>query len=120
MVISTSKNNVWIVAQAVRNRPGEDGTLWRDVRTLFRTSAGNIGVRKREQQLEKTSTSIGEAFGKKCKRFGINLADVVFRKSMRVPAVLRGLKQRVEIKSLTHIPRLPKGKPPRRKKRRRV
>lgn len=120
LVITTSKNNAWIVAQGIRSRSGEEGNLWEETRTLFKTHAGCIGKRKSDQKRPSTAAMIGESFGKKCKHFGIAWADVVFRRSMRVPDVLRGLKFHVGIKSLVHIPRLPKCKPPKPKKRRRV
>lgn len=120
IVITTSKNNVWMTAQAVRKRAGEEGSLWRHVRTLFKTNAGCVGIRKCRQQRKTTPFTIGHVFGRKCKRFGIAWADVVYRQAMRIPEALNGLKINVGIKSITHIPRLPKGLPPRRRKRRRI
>lgn len=120
LIITTSKNNVWIIAQAVRPQPGEEGNLSTDARTLFKTCAGFVGIRNSAKQRESSAFTIGESFGKKCKRFGIVWADVRFRQSMRITAVLRGLKMNVGIKSLTHVPRLPRGKPTKRRKRRRL
>lgn len=104
LVITPSKNNVWITAQATRPRPGDEPNLWRLTKTLFETYAGNIGIRKRAQQRSATAYALGVQMGRKCKRFGITWVDVVFRRGMRVAMVLRGLKQHVKLKSITHIP----------------
>lgn len=104
LVITPSKNNVWITAQSVRARPGDEPDLWRITRTLFETHAGNIGVRKRAQQRPSTAYSLGVQMGKRCKVFGIAWVDVVFRRGMRVAMVIRGLKKHLKLKSITYIP----------------
>eukprot|EP00392_Amoebophrya_sp_AT5.2_P003183 g3188.t1 len=109
--ITSSKNNVWI---AVINKS-------RSNRTVFTSHAGNVGIRKCGRRTIDASHRIASNVARKCRRLGVSVAEVRFRWLMKVEAVLQAFQAHgLQITRITHVPRLPKGDPPRARKRRRV
>ena len=111
VVISSSKNNCWMT---VNNR-GRKG------RTVFTSNCGNVGIRDAKARSPRSAYRVAENVARKLKRLGVSCADVRFRKLMKVDMCLQAFQGLgLNVTRLTHEPRLPKGKPNRVKKRRRV
>ncbi|CAD7925306.1 unnamed protein product [Amoebophrya sp. A120] len=111
IVITTSKNNVWIV---VNNKA-------REGRTVFSSHAGNVGLRKSGRRTIDAAHRIASNIARKCKRLGVSVCEVRFRWLMKVEAILQAFQaQGLHITRVTHVPRLPKGDPHKCRKRRRV
>lgn len=71
-------------------------------------AAGNVGIRKSEQQSSRCAFRIGENIARKCKRLGVFSVGVIFRRIARVDQILKALQaHKVNITELTHEPRLP-------------
>jgi len=111
VVISSSKNNCWMT---VLNRG-------RKSRTVFSSNCGNVGIRDAKARSPKSAYRVAENVARKLKRLGVSCADVRFRKLMKIDVCLQAFQGLgLNVTRLTHEPRLPKGKPNRVKKRRRV
>ena len=111
VVISSSKNNCWMT---VLNRG-------RKRRTVFHSNCGNVGIRDAKARSPKSAYRVAENVARKLKRLGVGCAEVRFRKLMKVDMCLQAFQGLgLKVTRLTHEPRLPKGKPNRVKKRRRV
>eukprot|EP00916_Digyalum_oweni_P021015 GHVL01034983.1.p1 GENE.GHVL01034983.1~~GHVL01034983.1.p1 ORF type:complete len:194 (+),score=22.39 GHVL01034983.1:60-641(+) len=109
--IASSKNNVHITVQ---NRS-------RHCRDIFRSYAGNVGIRKKSRKENKTAYRIGLNIARKCRRLGIVSADVAYRRSMKLPYILQAFDmEKLKIGAIINTARMPKGKPFLAKKRRRV
>ncbi|KAF4709618.1 hypothetical protein FOZ63_029421, partial [Perkinsus olseni] len=80
-------------------------------RTVSLTNAGRVGIRKCKRKGNKTAERIGQSVAKKMRRLGVTCADLRFRYLMRIGPFVRGLTTNgLKITSVTHEPRLPKGK----------
>lgn len=111
IVISSSKNNCWMT---VLNKG-------RKSRTVFTSNCGNVGIRDAKARSPKSAYRVAENVARKLKRLGVSCASVRFRKLMKVDMCLQAFQGLgLNVTKLTHEPRLPKGKPNRVKKRRRV
>lgn len=111
VVITSSKNNCWITVQ----------NTGRKYRAVFMSHAGNVGFRKGLRKTEQATYRVAQNIARKLKRLGAICADVSFRKLMKVDTCLQAFQAHgLNITRLTHVPKLPKGNPPRPKKRRRV
>lgn len=111
VVISSSKNNCWMT---VINRG-------RKARTVFTSNCGNVGIRDAKARSPRSAYRVAENVARKLKRLGVSCAQVRFRKLMKVDMCLQAFQGLgLNVTKLTHEPRLPKGKPNRVKKRRRV
>lgn len=111
VVISSSKNNCWMT---VLNKG-------RKSRTVFSSNCGNVGIRDAKARSPKSAYRVAENIARKLKRLGVSCADVRFRKLMKVDICLQAFQGLgLGVTRLVHEPRLPKGKPNRVKKRRRV
>jgi len=111
VVISSSKNNCWMT---VINK-GRKG------RTVFQSNCGNVGIRDAKARSPRSAYRVAENVARKLKRLGVGCASVRFRKLMKVDMCLQAFQGLgLNVTKLTHEPRLPKGKPNRIKKRRRV
>lgn len=111
VVISSSKNNCWMT---VLNRG-------RKYRTVFTSNCGNVGIRDAKARSPRSAYRVAENVARKLKRMGVSCASVRFRKLMKVDMCLQAFQGLgLQVTKLTHEPRLPKGKPNRVKKRRRV
>jgi ribosomal protein S11 len=111
IVISSSKNNCWLT---VINRG-------RKARTVFTSNCGNVGIRDAKARSPRSAYRVAENVARKLKRLGVSCASVRFRKLMKVDMCLQAFQGLgLNVTKLTHEPRLPKGKPNRVKKRRRV
>lgn len=111
VVISSSKNNCWVT---VNNK----GRGWR---TAFVSHAGNIGQRKADRRLPSTTYRIGQNIARKLKRMGVSCCEVRCRYLMKVEICLQAFQAHgLLVTKITHVPRLPKGKPTKARKRRRV
>eukprot|EP00746_Dinoflagellata_sp_MGD_P149385 gnl/MRDRNA2_/MRDRNA2_81421_c0_seq1.p1 gnl/MRDRNA2_/MRDRNA2_81421_c0~~gnl/MRDRNA2_/MRDRNA2_81421_c0_seq1.p1 ORF type:complete len:263 (+),score=41.11 gnl/MRDRNA2_/MRDRNA2_81421_c0_seq1:75-863(+) len=111
IVISSSKNNCWITVQ----------NTGRKYRAVFMSHAGNVGFRKGLRKTEQATYRVAQNIARKLKRLGAMCADVSFRKLMKVDTCLQAFQAHgLNVTRLTHVPKLPKGNPPRPKKRRRV
>ena len=111
VVISSSKNNCWMT---VLNRG-------RKSRTVFTSNCGNVGIRDAKARSPRSAYRVAENVARKLKRLGVSCASVRFRKLMKVDMCLQAFQGLgLNVTKLTHEPRLPKGKPNRIKKRRRV
>jgi len=111
IVISSSKNNCWM---SVLNRG-------RKSRTVFTSNCGNVGIRDAKARSPRSAYRVAENVARKLKRLGVSCASVRFRKLMKVDMCLQAFQGLgLNVTKLTHEPRLPKGKPNRVKKRRRV
>ena len=111
IVISSSKNNCWMT---VINRG-------RQSRTVFTSNCGNVGIRDAKARSPRSAYRVAENVARKLKRLGVSCAQVRFRKLMKVDMCLQAFQGLgLNVTKLTHEPRLPKGKPNRVKKRRRV
>jgi ribosomal protein S11 len=111
VVISSSKNNCWM---SVLNKG-------RKSRTVFTSNCGNVGIRDAKARSPRSAYRVAENVARKLKRLGVTCASVRFRKLMKVDMCLQAFQGLgLNVTKLTHEPRLPKGKPNRVKKRRRV
>lgn len=111
VVISSSKNNCWVT---VNNK----GRGWR---TAFVSHAGNIGQRKADRKLPSTTYRIAQNIARKLKRMGVSCCEVRCRYLMKVEICLQAFQAHgLLVTKITHVPRLPKGKPTKARKRRRV
>lgn len=111
VVITGSKNNCWMT---VLNKG-------RKRRAVFTSNCGNVGIRDAKARSPKSAYRVAENVARKLKRLGVGCADVKFRKLMKVDMCLQAFQGLgLNVTRLTHVPRLPKGKPNRVKKRRRV
>ena len=111
VVISSSKNNCWMT---VLNK-GRRG------RAVFASNCGNVGIRDATARSPRSAYRVAENVARKLKRLGVRSTQVRFRKLMKVDMCLQAFQGLgLNVTKLTHEPRLPKGKPNRVKKRRRV
>lgn len=111
VIISSSKNNCWMT---VLNKG-------RKSRTVFTSNCGNVGIRDAKARSQRSAYRVAENVARKLKRLGVGCASVRFRKLMKVDMCLQAFQGLgLQVTRLTHEPRLPKGKPNRVKKRRRV
>jgi ribosomal protein S11 len=111
IIITGSKNNCWMT---VLNRG-------RKYRTVFQSNCGNVGIRDAKARGPRAAYRVAENVARKLKRLGVTAAEVRFRKLMKVDVCLQAFHSMgLNVTKLTHEPRLPKGKPNRVKKRRRV
>lgn len=111
IVITSSKNNCWITVQ----------NTGRKYRAVFMSHAGNVGFRKGLRKTEQATYRVAQNIARKLKRLGAICADVSFRKLMKVDTCLQAFQAHgLNVTRLTHTPKLPKGHPPRPKKKRRV
>ena len=111
VVISSSKNNCWMT---VLNK-GRKG------RAVFASNCGNVGIRDATARSPRSAYRVAENVARKLKRLGVTSTQVRFRKLMKVDMCLQAFQGLgLNVTKLTHEPRLPKGKPNRVKKRRRV
>ena len=111
LVLTTSKNNVWITAVNKARK-------WR---TVFQTHAGNVGIKKAKQKEPEAAYRIAQNAARKLKRLGVSIASIKFRRLMRVDQCLKAFNaEGLNVKSLTHEPRLTFGMSHRPRKRRRV
>lgn len=111
VVISSSKNNLWIVL----NNKARGG------RTVFSSHAGNVGQRGPNKKTRGAASRVALNVARKCKRLGVQVVEVRFRRLLKVEIVLQAFKSLgLKVIRLSHIPRLPKGDPPTPRKRRRL
>jgi len=111
VVISSSKNNCWVV---VNNK----GRGWR---TAFVSHAGNIGQRKADRKLPSCTYRIAQNIARKLKRMGVSCCEVRCRYLLKVEICLQAFQAHgLQVTKISHVPRLPKGKPTKARKRRRV
>jgi len=109
--ITSSKNNCWMT---VKNKG------WK-FRCVFSSSAGNVGFRGAMKKTEAATSRIAMNVARKLKRLGVTVAEVKFRKIMKVETCLQAFQSvGLRITRLTHLPRLPHGNPSKPRKMRRV
>eukprot|EP00397_Hematodinium_sp_SG-2012_P067640 GEMP01105739.1.p1 GENE.GEMP01105739.1~~GEMP01105739.1.p1 ORF type:complete len:229 (-),score=45.43 GEMP01105739.1:23-709(-) len=111
VVITSSKNNCWVT---VNNKS-------RGYRTVFQSHAGNIGQRKANRKITSTTYRVAQNIARKLKRLGVSCVEVRCRYLMKVEVCLQAFQALgLQVTKITHVPRLPKGKPQKARKRRRV
>ncbi|CAD7969811.1 unnamed protein product [Amoebophrya sp. A25] len=111
IVITSSKNNLWI---AVVNKAREN-------RTVFTSHAGNVGLRKSARRAADAAHRVAQNIARKCKRLGVTVCEVRFRWLQKMEIVLQAFQaHNLRVTRVTHLPRLPKGDPHKCRKRRRV
>ncbi|CCF73255.1 hypothetical protein BMR1_02g00445 [Babesia microti strain RI] len=99
LVLTTSKNNVH--AQIVDRS--------KNYKTIFGSFAGNVGFHKAERKTERCAYRIGENIARKCRRLGIFVVDIKFRRVMRIDAVLQAIQALgLKVRQLIHEPKIPK------------